>query len=172
MYQQEIKTGQSFSFERFLDVVPWKNFDWNKILSQSYEKVFGAERIKALPFELFFTEYNPIAALSDFMEVPYFDQIYKNMPKRNNSISRLGLELFRDINAKVTDPKIIRKFRKLFESDFPKTRQCPSLISQQLRQEMHDYFLETNTVLLQKMGFGEQGNRKQTEIVPKIWAGV
>jgi hypothetical protein len=30
MYQQEIKTGQSFSFERFLDVVPWKNFDWNK----------------------------------------------------------------------------------------------------------------------------------------------
>lgn len=50
MYAQYIRQGRGFSFVEFMDRLPPKAFDWQRLI-QNYSDLFGAEQISVIPYE-------------------------------------------------------------------------------------------------------------------------
>ncbi len=49
-YNQSVKRGETRSFDDYLEDLPLKNYEWDRVVD-AFESVFGIEQLKVLPFD-------------------------------------------------------------------------------------------------------------------------
>ena len=155
MYQQSIKAdGKTHGFMEFFNALPWRQYDWNSLLENGYEAVFGRDNMTVLPFESFNDpDDNPVAVILRMMGVKQED--IGPVPRYNASLSAEGLELMKEFNRTAGPDSVEarRLYRAQVEKSHPKIAKGLAHTPKKMQDEIRRAFQNSNAVLAERYGF-------------------
>lgn len=143
-YAQRIFSGESYSFQEFIDIVDIYSFYWDKLI-HAYSHYFGADNVIVLRYgKTFLPHKNSLINIFGKCVSSNFLENYDETQIANSGFNRQSLELMRTCNKHFnrTDRKFFRELFKEIEAN--KTNKHYDFLSNEQRVELYNHYFNSN----------------------------
>jgi hypothetical protein len=143
-YAQRIFSGESYSFQEFVDIVDIYSFYWDKLID-AYSHYFGSDNVIVLRYgKTFLPHKNSLINNFGKCVSSNFLEKYDETHFANSGFNRHSLELMRICNKHFSrnDRKFFREVLK--EVDENKSFKKYNYLSSELREELYRHYFDSN----------------------------